>query len=207
MVEQNTGLVGHVVGRMMRLSPGEVHDEAMADGMLGLMRAAQKYDAEMGYTFSTYAVFWIKQAIGRGREFREGIGFRQAKLAGAEYHAPVSLDAPLVSDADGGFIDLLADEDAIDPEAETIDRLSQDSLAAEVLDACRDDFDRALVLAIAEGRKLAPVAREYGYSGELARRRVQHIRERLGVVDGEAPRQAQNERQRQWRQDRRTRVA
>jgi RNA polymerase primary sigma factor len=34
-------------------------------GALGLIRAAEKYDPEMGYTFATYATFWIRSAIGR----------------------------------------------------------------------------------------------------------------------------------------------
>ena len=34
-------------------------------GFMGLLKAAQKFDIKLGYTFSTYAVWWIKQAISR----------------------------------------------------------------------------------------------------------------------------------------------
>ena len=34
-------------------------------GFLGLIKAAQKFDFQQGAAFSTYAVFWIKQAISR----------------------------------------------------------------------------------------------------------------------------------------------
>lgn len=34
-------------------------------GFMGLIKAAQKFDIKMGYSFSTYAVWWIKQSITR----------------------------------------------------------------------------------------------------------------------------------------------
>ena len=34
-------------------------------GFMGLIKAAQKFDIKLGYSFSTYAVWWIKQAISR----------------------------------------------------------------------------------------------------------------------------------------------
>jgi len=35
------------------------------DGVIGLLRAVDKFDAEIGFRFSTYAVYWIRQAIQR----------------------------------------------------------------------------------------------------------------------------------------------
>jgi RNA polymerase primary sigma factor len=34
-------------------------------GNIGLLRAAKKFDYELGYKFSTYATWWIRQAVGR----------------------------------------------------------------------------------------------------------------------------------------------
>ena len=40
--------------------------DLIQDGVLGLMRAAEKFDWRRGHKFSTYATLWIRQAIKRG---------------------------------------------------------------------------------------------------------------------------------------------
>jgi RNA polymerase sigma factor (sigma-70 family) len=37
----------------------------MQEGQIGLLRAIDRYDPNLGWRFSTYAVWWIRQAIGR----------------------------------------------------------------------------------------------------------------------------------------------
>src|SRR4051794_10046471 len=45
---------------------GLSREDLVQEAMLGLIRAAEKFDWRRGYKFSTYAVLWIKQAVQRG---------------------------------------------------------------------------------------------------------------------------------------------
>ena len=40
-------------------------EDLVQEGAIGLMRAIDRFDPERGWRFSTYAVFWIRQAIGK----------------------------------------------------------------------------------------------------------------------------------------------
>ncbi|MER7581499.1 sigma-70 family RNA polymerase sigma factor [Kitasatospora sp. NPDC097691] len=63
LVVHNEGLV-HSLARQFT-DQGLEYEELVQSGVLGLMRAARKFDVRMGYKFSTYATTWVRQMIGR----------------------------------------------------------------------------------------------------------------------------------------------
>jgi RNA polymerase primary sigma factor len=67
LVKANRKLVWKIVKRYSGLATvGFDMNDMYQVGVIGLLKAAEKFNVSLGYQFSTYATWWIRQAITRG---------------------------------------------------------------------------------------------------------------------------------------------
>jgi RNA polymerase primary sigma factor len=185
------------VARRYPMPPGMELLDLIQEGNLGLEHAVDKFDWRKGFKFSTYATFWIRQAIGRALDQKASLvrlpGDRSASLRAAlravsgdsdeldEEHArlhrlttPTSLDRPVGDDDGSELIDLIADVKP-GPEDMLLTR-EQDSLVTSLLDVldprARHAVEQRFGLNDGRKRSYREVGDELGVTAEAARRLV-----------------------------------
>ncbi len=185
------------VARRYPLPPGMELLDLIQEGNLGLEHAVDKFDWRKGFKFSTYATFWIRQAIGRALDQKASLvrlpGDRSASLRSAlrvvsgdgdeldDEHArlhrlttPTSLDRTVGDDDSNELVDLIADAKP-GPEALTLDAEHEQWLHSllDVLDPrARTAVERRFGLCDGQRRSYREVGEELGVTAEAARRLV-----------------------------------
>jgi RNA polymerase primary sigma factor len=71
LIESNLRLVISVARRYVR--PGLPLEDLVQEGAIGLIKAIRNFDVNRGLRFSTYAVHWIRQSVGRAADAHTNI--------------------------------------------------------------------------------------------------------------------------------------
>jgi RNA polymerase primary sigma factor len=185
------------VARRYPLPPSMDLLDLVQEGNLGLEHAVDKFDWRKGFKFSTYATFWIRQAIGRALDQKASLvrlpGDRSAALRAAlrqvsgdadeldnenahlhRLSTPTSLDRTVVEDDSNELVDLIAD-DQPGPEA-LVMAAEEESAVTSLLDVLdnRARFAVEQRFGINDGRRRSyrEVGEELGVTAEAARRLV-----------------------------------
>ena len=191
LVLHNLPLVLSIAGRFRHSELG--YEDLIQEGILGLIKAADRYNPERGTRFGTLAVWWIRQAIGRaiantGRTIRLPVN-RAWKLSQLRR---ISAQLSQAS-GDEPRVEQVAEMAGVTSEAAA--SMLRDGQSVVSLDAPVDPDDRAALERIADNtaadpeqsmvqRSLAQVLEES--LAQLDEREAQILRLRFGLGGGEA---------------------
>ena len=209
MINSNIRLVVSIARRYQ--GQGMPFADIVQEGMFGLIRAVEKFDHRKGFKFSTYATWWIRQAIQRGLDNRARtirlpahIAQRARKVGRVERELTVRLehdptDAEIAEEA-GLDVEEVARIRALDYEPPSLDRRVGDDADSATLGELRPADGPAPDEAVQEldirarlerAVKLLPeaeqkvIAARFGAGGELLAP-GERIERKLGVTAKEA---------------------
>ncbi|MCC7358031.1 MAG: sigma-70 family RNA polymerase sigma factor [Anaerolineales bacterium] len=191
LVLHNLPLVLSIAGRFRHAELS--YDDLIQEGILGLLKAADRYNPERGTRFGTLAVWWIRQAIGRaiantGRTIRLPVN-RAWKLSQLR-----RITAQLAQQSgDEPAVETVAERAGVTAEAAI--GLLRDGQSVVSLDAPVDPDDRAALERIADNTVADPEGAVVTGSlhavleeslARLDEREAQILKLRFGLGGGEA---------------------
>jgi RNA polymerase primary sigma factor len=193
LIEKNLRLVIPVAKKYRGM--GLPFGDLIQEGNVGLIRAADKFDPEKGFRFSTYATWWIRQAVQRavadkGRTIRVPVhmGEKIRKMARAYNELWARLEREPtdeeVANILGWEVDRVKEVKSAIPDATSLNQpLSSDEGSSEVGDLIEDERESRVVSEVMReletGRLMESVER-------LPERQRRVLVRRYGL-DGEKP--------------------